>query len=154
MLHGSLVAQAWDINEPASEADSGRRGPFNILAARHLSQTAQNLPKALAAMYDSIHDNGFIMLQELVGPLGAAVFGHSKEQWQLGDGRAFGPCTSVEHWRRMLATAGFMEITTVKYALPLCGAGLHTLACEDLRCQVRRVQPRSVWRWLAHSAAA
>ena len=69
------MLQAWDINDDKAELP----GPFNIVVARHLSQTAQDLPKALAALYESVHEGGFLMLQELTGPLGGAVFGMSTE---------------------------------------------------------------------------
>lgn len=104
--------QKWDINDPAAEAPQ----QFNIVIARHLSQTAQDLPSALAAIYNATAENGFVVLQELVGPFGAAVFGLSKPSWQYSDGREFGPSTSVAHWQKLLANAGFVEISTVRCA--------------------------------------
>ena len=104
------VLQQWDIDDPAAEAPQ----EFNITIARHLSQTARHLPTALANIYKGTAANGFVVLQELVGPFGAAVFGLDKSRWQLSDGREFGPCTSVAHWRQLLSDAGFAEVYTVR----------------------------------------
>ena len=98
--------QDWDINKP-----SAAPGTFDILVARHLSADAQDLPGVLALAYNLITEGGFIMLQELVGPLGTAVFG--LPQHRLSDGRKHGLCTSLEHWRAMLADTGFAEVRTL-----------------------------------------
>lgn len=101
----ALLLQEWDFNK----ATAASPGPFNIVIAKHLSAKAGHLPSVLATLYDNINYGGFVILEELVGPLGAAVYGLDKSSWEHKDGREFGPCTSVSHWQRMLADAGFTE---------------------------------------------
>lgn len=105
-----LVCCLQDWNVDASAAAPS--GPFDLVLARHLSYTAQNLSTALRNLYDSTAEGGFVMLEELVGPLGTAVFGMPAQQ--QGDGRQHGFATSVEHWRQLLTAAGFAEVRTVK----------------------------------------
>ena len=50
-------------------ADAELPGPFNILVASNLSATAKDLPSALANMYDSVLEGGFLYLQEMTGAL-------------------------------------------------------------------------------------
>ena len=60
-----FTLQGWDINDPEAESPD----PFNIVVARNLSQTAKDLPRALASLHSSIEDGGFLVLQELTGAL-------------------------------------------------------------------------------------
>ena len=54
------------------------------------------------------------LLQELTGPLGAAVYGYDQGAWQHSDNRAFGPVTSVEHWDQLLTDVGFKKVIIVR----------------------------------------
>ena len=49
-------------------------GPFNILVASNLSATAKDLPSALANLYDSVLEDGFLYLQEMTGALRPQLF--------------------------------------------------------------------------------
>ena len=100
-----VLLQEWDFNNSTAASP----GPFNIIITKHLSSKARHLPSVLATLYDNINYGGFVILEELVGPLGAAVYGLDKSSWEHTDGREFGPCTSVSHWQRMLADAGFTQ---------------------------------------------
>lgn len=108
----AVLLQAWDLNKPKGDAP----GPFNILVASHLSGTAAHLPTALAHLYDNVSEGGFLFLEEYTSPLGAAVFGLDEAAWEHKDGRKYGPCTSVAHWKQLLAAAGFAEVSIVRYA--------------------------------------
>ena len=48
------------------------------------------------------------------GVLGAAVYGFDESAWDHNDGREFGPCTSVTHWKKLLSAAGFTEVSVVR----------------------------------------
>lgn len=65
-------------------------------------------------MYENVSEGGFLFLEEFTSPLGAAVYGFDESAWEHTDGREFGPCTSVSHWQKMLSSAGFEEVTTVR----------------------------------------
>lgn len=104
--------QAWDFNKAGSVAPQ----EFDILVASHLSAAAENLPMVLANLTASLRDGGFLLLQEITGPLGALLFGLEAKAWSQNDGREFGPCTSIAHWRQLLQDSGLHEITIAKYA--------------------------------------
>ena len=79
------------------------------------------------------------------------MFSWSKEAWKLKDGRKFGVCTSVEHWRQLLADAGFLEVSTVT-CVPLSPVdsvrqGLHQLVC--VLSPQARITGASCWPTLA-----
>lgn len=107
-----FAMQAWDINGEAN-CPSSDGEPLDIIIARHLSVKVQDLPAALSALYNGMREGGFLYLQELTGPLGAAVFSLASKD-KTADSRAFGPCTSVDNWRQLLAKAGFLEVSTVR----------------------------------------
>lgn len=56
------------------------------------------------------------MLEELTGVLGAAVYGFDDSAWDHSDGRKYGPCTSISHWKQLLSSAGFAEVAVVRQA--------------------------------------
>lgn len=107
--------QAWDINSPKGSS----AGPFNILVASHLSGTASHLPTALSQMFEATTEGGFVLLEEFTSTLGAAVYGFEDSAWNRTDGRKFGMCTSVAHWKQLLSGAGFKEVVVARYTF--CG---------------------------------
>jgi hypothetical protein len=102
--------QEWDVNG----IDATSPGPFDILLANNLSATAAHLPTALAVIYDNLTEGGFLMLQELTGPLGGLVL--NQPDCTDAQERRFSPCTDVAHWQRLLTDAGFIEVSVVKSA--------------------------------------
>lgn len=99
-----------------NDASAPSSGPFDILLANNLSATAAHLPTALATAHASLAEGGFLMLQELTGPLGGLVL---TQQPDCSDARErrFSPCTDVQHWRQLLGEAGFLEVSVVRSAL-------------------------------------
>lgn len=78
----------------------------------------------LAKIYDALPDGGHLLIVEPMADsatakrMGDAYFG--LYLWAMGSGRA----RSAEELRRMLASAGFATVTTVKTALPIITSAL------------------------------
>ncbi|KAK9803549.1 hypothetical protein WJX73_007935 [Symbiochloris irregularis] len=111
-------------NMKASGYSVGEVGAGNGALTKQALVTCIKVPQSALLSYtamDKEHSSDItrrvphktLAYKELTGPLGAAVFGMSKQQWQHTDGRAYGPCTSTDHWRQMLADAGLAEVSTV-----------------------------------------
>lgn len=130
-----MVLQAWDVTKPnVKEA-----GSFDILVASNLSTNADHLPTALANIYNTVAEGGFLMLSEMTGPLGALFYGLEGSAWEHQDGRKFGPCTSVAHWKQLLSDAGFAEVSVLRSAAALLPSHAQQQPIQEGKARPRKM---------------
>ncbi|MCX7114351.1 MAG: beta-ketoacyl synthase N-terminal-like domain-containing protein [Gammaproteobacteria bacterium] len=92
-----------DIKQCINKAD--------LIVGSNSFHTSQHLQKSLDEFFTLMKPGAFMFLEEFTSPLYLALFGLCREIWNFEDQRAFGPWTSLHHWKSLFKTSGFELIS-------------------------------------------
>lgn len=86
------------------------RGSVNLILGSHAFRRVQKTRAVMQNLSSALAPGGFLLLNELVGPLGACLWGLQSP--------AESPCGSLgwssESWKEALESVGFAEVSTIR----------------------------------------
>ena len=99
--------QTWDV---ASLAPASVQGKVNLILGSHALRQNSSIGQALQNLHSALLPGGFLLLNELLGPMRTCLWGLQEVDGHEND------LTTVEGWKQALAQAGFTEVTTLRWA--------------------------------------